>query len=226
MTPEVELGARNCEAILVKPRGVTSGWHLQQAKRLLDFDAGYHLDTILVYAAIELRCAIERYLCELLLLLRSGRVTKEDERQCRKIGGVFELIKAEDPLYRKTIEFTNIIASTLPALSKVKMVDTSRMHHFWSALSEFCHKQLDPEQTFESEHRKFQEKGFALLNDTLSYFNSSVVKGVGMMMSRSAMEPEVQRIYDGFVQGRITPSDARGMLRIAAPVLAERKGLT
>ena len=224
MTLQVEHVAMSCESILVTPRGVTSRWHLQQVKRLLDFDAGRHLDTILIYAAVELRCAIERYLCELLLLLRSGKVTKEDERQCRKIGGVFELIKAEDPHYRKTIEFTNIIASMLPALSKVKMTDTSRMHHAWSELSEFCHRQLAPEQTFESVHREYQEKGFSLLNDTLSYL-SSIFNGVGMIMSRSMMEPEVQRIYDDFVQGRITGSDARDMLRIAAPVLAARRGL-
>ena len=216
----------NSEAILTKPRGVTSAWHLQQAKRLLDYDAGRRLDTILVYTAIELRSAIERYLCELLLLLRSGQVTKENEKQCRKIGGVFELIKAEDPLYRKTIAFTNIIASTLPALSKVEMVDTSRMHHFWNELSDFCHKQLDPDQTFGSEHREFQKKGFALLNDVLSYFSSSAVKGVGMIMLRSTMEPEVQRIYDDFAQDKITASDAGGMLRIAAPVLANRRRLT
>ncbi len=58
----------NCDAILANSRRVTSAWHLQQAKRLLDFDAGRHLDTVLVYAAVELRAAIERYLaCNLLL---------------------------------------------------------------------------------------------------------------------------------------------------------------
>lgn len=213
------------DSLLTRQRGVTSAWHIQQAKRLLAFDAGRHLDTVLVYAAIELRAAIERYLCELLLILRSGRVTKKDAKQCRKIGGVFALIKAEDPLYRKTIAFTNIIASTLPALSKLEMVDTSRMQGFWNALSEFCHKQLEPELTFESPNRDFQRKGFALLNEVLAYFSDSVACGVGMLMSRRKMEPEVQRVYDDFVNGRITETDARGMLRIAAPVLAERRGL-
>lgn len=213
------------EEILTSPRGVTSAWHLQQAKRLLDFDADRHLDTVLVYAAIELRTAIERYLCELLLLLRSGEVTDEDAHQCRKIGGVFRLIKDADPLYRKTITFTNIIASTHPQLSDIKMVNTSRMQRFWSDLSEFCHKQLDPEQTFKSPGRDFQDKGFALLNEVLSFFSSSAVHGIGMMMLRSSMEPEVQQIYDDFVKDMITENDAKQMLHIAAPVLAKRRGL-
>ncbi len=64
------------------------------------------------------------------------------------------------------------------------------------------------------------------MNDVLSYFSSSIVRGVGIIMSRSKMEPEVQRIYDDFVRDKITEIDAIGMLRIAAPVLAQRRGLT
>lgn len=62
MTPNVEHETMNYEAILLPPRRVTSAWHLQQAKRLLDFDAGRHLDTVLVYAAVELRSP-ERIVC-------------------------------------------------------------------------------------------------------------------------------------------------------------------
>ena len=96
---------------LEAPREVTFDWHIVQATKLIEFDAGRELDSVLVYAAVELRAAIERYIFELLYLLKEGKLSEDEETRCRSITGIFSLMKETDPFYRKTIEFTQLIVS-------------------------------------------------------------------------------------------------------------------
>jgi hypothetical protein len=96
------------------PRKVTFEWHIVQVKNWLEFDKGRELDSVLVYAAVELRAAIERYIFELLLLLKDGKLSEDEVRRCRSITGLFSLMKETDPFYRKTIEFTRLAVAVIP----------------------------------------------------------------------------------------------------------------
>jgi hypothetical protein len=74
---------------LEAPREVTFDWHVVQATKWLEFDAGRELDSVLIYAAAELRAAIERYIFELLYLLKEGKLSADEEKRCRSITGHF-----------------------------------------------------------------------------------------------------------------------------------------
>lgn len=116
---------------LEAPRGVTFDWHIIQAKKWLEFDGGRELDSILVYAAFELRAAIERYVFELLYLLKEGKLSRDEERRCRSITGMFALMKETDSLYRKTVEFTVLVVSITPGLPEITVVDTAYLNRKW-----------------------------------------------------------------------------------------------
>lgn len=107
------------------PREVTFDWHVVQAKKWLEFDGGRELDSVLAYAAVELRAAIERYVFELLYLLKEGNLCGDEKKRCRSITGIFALMKETDPFYRKTIEFTKLVVSITPDLPEVTVVDTA-----------------------------------------------------------------------------------------------------
>ena len=64
------------DELLERQRGVTCDWHLSQARALVNFDRGRQLDSTLVYAALELRAAIEREFMELLGCL--GLVSRQE----------------------------------------------------------------------------------------------------------------------------------------------------
>jgi hypothetical protein len=49
-------------------------------------------------------------------------------------------------------------------------VDTAYLNRKWQDLSEYCHMQFRPEETFESQSRKFQKQGFALILEILQKF--------------------------------------------------------
>ena len=157
-------------------RDVTFDWHVVQVRKWLRFDGGRELDSVLVYAAVELRAAIERYVFELLYLLKEGSFSTDEEKRCRSISGIFALMKETDPFYRKTVEFTKLVAAITPGLPEVTVVDTGFLKRKWENLSEYCHMQFHPERTFRSLGKEFQKQGFALIREVLQKFGCANLK--------------------------------------------------
>ena len=208
--------------LLEDPRQVTSEWHILQAKRWLDFDAGRQLDSVLVYAAVELRLAIERTLFELLYLLKERQIADEDVKRARSLNGLQALLRETDAFYRRTIEFTHLVASVTAELPAVSAIDTAYLNRKWSELSEYCHLQFKPAEAFQSPDREFQRRGFALLQELLDRFLELRVKGSMGVLQRSSMPEETRFIYDKFVAGKIDADQAKRMLVISGPVLGQR----
>ena len=74
-------------SFLETPREVTFDWHVVHAAKWLEFDGVRELGSVLVYAAVELRAAIERYVFELLYLLKEGKFSADEgERIGERIG--------------------------------------------------------------------------------------------------------------------------------------------
>jgi hypothetical protein len=118
---------------LTQTRDVTYDWHMIQVMNWLKFDAGRELDNTLIYAAFELRLAIERYFFELLFLMKGCVLTPEEEGRCRSTGGIDALMKKTDENYRKTFEFTKIFASMQPGLPEITIADTRYLRRQWHA---------------------------------------------------------------------------------------------
>ena len=212
-------------SFLEVPREVMFDWHIVQAKKWLEFDGGRELDSVLVYAAVELRAAIERYVFELLYLLKEGKLSEDEEKRCRSITGIFALMKETDPFYRKTIEFTKLVASITPGLPEIAIVDTAYLNRKWQDLSEYCHMQFRPEETFGSQSRKFQKQGFALILEVLQKFHEWKVESNCAVLARSSLPEEVKTVYDKFVREGINTDQAKRMLILAEPALRARLDL-
>lgn len=212
-------------SFLEAPREVTFDWHIVQAKKWLEFDRGRELDSTLVYAAVELRAAIERYVFELLYLLKEGKLSGDEEKRCRSITGIFALMKEADPFYRKTIEFTKLVISIIPGLPEITSVDTAYLNRKWQDLSEYCHMQFRPEETFASQSRKFQKQGFSLVREVLEKFHEWKVESNSAVLARSSLPEEVRGVYDKFIREEIDTGQAKRMLVLMEPVLRARLGL-
>jgi hypothetical protein len=205
-------------------REVTFDWHIVQATRWLEFDAGRELDSVLVHAAVELRAAIERYIFELLYLLKEGKLSADEEKRWRSITGIFALMKESDPFYRRTIEFTRLVVSITPGLPEITVVDTAYLNRKWQDLSEYCHMQFHPEETFQSRGRKFQKQGFALLREVLQKFHEWQVESNCAVLARSSLPDEVIDVYDKFIREEVDSNQAKSMLVLMEPVLRARQG--
>ena len=210
-------------SFLEAPREVTFDWHIVQATKWLEFDAGRELDSVLVHAAVELRTAIERYIFELLYLLKEGQLSEDEVKRCRSITGIFSLMKESDPYYRRTIEFTRLVVSITPGLREVTVVDTAYLNRKWQDLSEYCHMHFRPEETFSSPGRVFQKKGFALLREVLGKFHEWTNESNCAVLARSSFPDEVRDVYDKFIRGDINHDEAKRLLLLMEPVLRARQ---
>jgi len=117
--------------ILEDPRQVSGDWHIFQAHRLLAFDAGRELDTVLVYAAVELRLAIERRMLEILLLLKDHQVSDKDIARCRSVRGMAALMEETDRFYMPTMPSPVGILFC----AAVKLADYTRAGHYLLVLA-------------------------------------------------------------------------------------------
>ena len=147
-------------SFLETPREVTFSFHIRQVKRWLEYDAGRELDSVLVYVALELRAAIERYFFDLLLILRENDISDAEAKKCRSRRGIEALMKKSDKNYRKTLQFSVILAELTPDCPPLNSVNLAKLMRYRDDLSEFCHMQFRPENTYQSEDRSFQKRGF------------------------------------------------------------------
>jgi len=211
-------------SFLEEKREVSFDWHFNRVQRWLKYDSGRKLDSILVYASVELRSAIERYFFELLVLLkRPDKLTSADEKKCQSKNGMLDLMKETEPYYRKRAAFTNLIASVTPGTPKVAIIDIGYLIRVWSELSEYCHKQLRPEVSWDSVNREFQENGFRLINEVvnqLRVWESNAVLGI---VDKESMPPEVRSVYDKYINDEIDEGQAKRMLDLMGPVLRARQ---
>jgi hypothetical protein len=212
------------DMLLERSRQVTSDWHLSQARELIAFDAGRELDTVLVYAALEVRAAIERELLELLVLCRGKNELTDDElRRAKSQQGLEALLKEADANYRVTVEFTKIAMSNDPHAPKISPIDTKFLRKSWQALSSYCHFQAKPAQAWESPNREFQKKGYSIIQQVLNRFDEWRKTGSRGVIQVSTMPQESRYIYDRFVSGKITASETRRLLDMVAPILDTRR---
>src|SRR5262245_57565577 len=96
------------EDLLTRSRSVTTEWHLDQAERLLKVAVEKQSPTALVYAALEARNGIERFVVEMSIVATGGRLTDEQIRTAQHKDGAFRLLDDAMQNSRKHLEFTNI----------------------------------------------------------------------------------------------------------------------
>ena len=210
-------------SLLEERRQVTFDWHIAQVIKWLKFDNGRMLDSVLVYASVEARCAIERYLFELLILLEHpANLTQEQERKCRSKEGMLKVMKDIEPQYMKRAIFTNLISSVASVWPKVVIIDFKFLNRMWHSLSEYCHKQLRPEESFDSENRVFQKKGFAEIRDLVDRFMKWEYAAAFGIVDKSSIPPEVWDVYEKYAKDEIDEREAKTMLDLMEPVLRTR----
>ena len=112
-----------------------------------------------------------------------------------------------------------------PGLQEIAVVDTAYLNRKWQALSEYCHMQLRPEETFRSEYRKFQKRGFTLIREVLQKFHEWKVESNCAVIARSSLPEEVRDVYDRFIREEIDVGQAKRMLVLMEPVLQARMNL-
>ena len=211
----------NAEDLLTHRRDVTSGWYFDQARALLDFAIRNLSATALVYAALEARNSLERFVLEMSIAAIDGRLTQEQVRMAQNQDGAFRLLRDAMNNYRQQIEFTNIALDLCGNPFRVAIPDITSFRRLRTDLSDYCHFQLDPIDMVGHPQSAWFSAGVARVQDALDLiFNlKSQLNGV---LQRDQMETEVRDVFDAFVGGQIDAQTTRLRLQIMQPVLEQR----
>jgi hypothetical protein len=108
---------------------------------------------------------------------------------------------------------------------EITVVDTAYLNRKWQELSEYCHMQFRPVDTFESAGREFQKQGFALIREVLQKFHEWEYESNCAVLVRSSLPGEVRDVYDKYIREEIDAGQAQRMLLLMEPVLRARRGL-
>jgi len=208
----------NLEQLLLQPRQCASEWLAMQAHQLSEIGKNSVSPTLVVFACLEARNAIEQLWCEILLLIHGGAISRQLFEQCRKRqGGFLAAIQDAEPKYRQLSKFTEI-AMNLDSCAPCEGIawDLRRLKRLWQSLSEYCHAQCIPTVTIEDS--KWISKGHELVAELFTYFRQKMSRGATAILSPDAMTYEAKMIWEDFVGNRIDEEQVRIRLRVVQPL--------
>jgi hypothetical protein len=220
--------------IIDKNRETSSSYHLRLAREWRLYGGHKQLHNPLAYSAFEFRMAIERFLFEFYYLLnkREGFGDKE----AKKASSLKNLIKAiclkvdNKEILMKRLKFNRIVAenqivngSYLRGPNLPSVFDIDLLYNYWQKLSNYCHKQLKPESTWESFGNGWVNKGYELLNEVEDYLFNIMVKNSMGWFNFDDNQDEMKTAQAEYISGKIDDDALNIRIRIMTPILEMRK---
>jgi len=126
---------------LFTERDHDSGWNVVQAATLLTTALETRSSSFVIYAAFELRMAIEQLVFTIISIAKEG-MDAETLEECRKKDGIFRILNEVSPKYSLRCRFQAAVASVCPGVPALGEWDVKSLLRHYSGLSKFCHSQL------------------------------------------------------------------------------------
>ncbi len=101
--------------------------------------------------------------------------------------------------------------------------DIGKLYKYWSGLSEYCHKQLKPEETWKSE--KWIIKGYEFLNKVEDYLWKIFANKFLAWLKVKSMPEELKNERLLFLDEKINESELKRRLEIIEPMILFRERL-
>lgn len=189
------------------------------------------LHSPLVYSAFEFRLAMERYVFEIYyFMVKDGIIidetrTKNELLEISKFSSVITLIHENSgnklKLNRAFIFNRSFVKIFIPINKSLSVPDIGKFHKFWSKLSEYCHRQLKPSKTWDSD--KWVKKGYALLNNVENYLIKISVEEKYGWVYKSTLIKDLIDLRDEFINDNtISQKSLEIKMDIMKPVLELR----
>jgi hypothetical protein len=163
---------------------------------------------------------------ELYAVMQAELPKLEDVNKIRNFGAlvskVHELAGGNAKLLYRVLRFNSIVSEfTAFVLGKTLSVpDVGKLHDFWGKTSKYCHRQISPDESWDS--ISWVQKGYKLLDEVDVYLNHLLVDHHVGSVKEKEMPPEVIKAKREFVQEKIDEQQLRTRLKIMEPVLTSR----
>ena len=211
--------------LIISERETASHYHFAVGRmwRLVGLEKKLHVP--LSYSAFEFRLAIERYLFEYFFLIRHRRgFSKKEERECssitRLIKAIYNHEGGRDKFYKR-MKFNLHCITADPNLNDSykafpngfpTLFSLDDLHSYWIKLSEYCHRQLEPEETWKSKGEVWVNNGYNLLFEIENHLSELFKTNSHCWFSIDAMEEEYKDLNDKFCSNLINEEELRNKL--------------
>jgi hypothetical protein len=180
------------------------------------------LDSTLIYCAVDLRIAIERYVFELLVGLYDFKLENAKEKRIKSLTSeIFKFVKRDFPDLPKRLMFVNHVLSVCSPELKTAIPDITWLERKRGNLSDYLHQQLRPEPNLKSMNKDFKEKGFILIKEIIERFREWLFYPT-VWMPVEKMTQEVQDLYQSYITDQIDDNAVCTQLNLMKPVLNQR----
>lgn len=196
-----------------------AGWSIVQAGTLIEEAKARHSSSLLIYAALELRLAIEQLMFTIIVVAK-GRADAATLRACRRKGGLFRVLAEITPLYGLKCKFTDVLVSHYPEIPQGAAWDVKWLRHQHAALSELCHAQRVI-RGMGSPPVQWDER-LALLEEIYGFLAAGMKKDTAVLSFKGATGPALA-LWRKFATGRITLPEVRRRFAATKTPLVSRQ---
>ncbi len=177
--------------VINEDRKLDSIYHYNSAKTWMELGENKKLHTPLVYAAFEFRCSIERIVLELFILMQFENITNENIENIKNFKSlvqlVHELAGGSKRSLAKVLTFNSIVSEFSGLQLTLSIPDVGKLQNFWHKLSKYCHCQLTPENSWDSD--EWVQAGYVLLNQVSLYIKELIIDHFFGSFSTEGMHP-------------------------------------
>ena len=202
---------------IYQKRHQDAGWFVAQANTLIKLAIEKNSNSLLLYAAVELRMAVEQLLFTIICLV-SEEVDDELLKKCRKKDGLFKTLREIEPNYTMMIRFGKILSESYPYIPEFANWDIKTLKKFHNRLSDFCHSPLVVYKIEETPNWTNETKDE--LSKIYDYLAQNMKKGTPRLEFHENT-PSVNDLFLDFINKRITEDDVRARYKIIKPYLED-----
>lgn len=196
-----------------------AGWNVVQAATLLSEAKKRRCSSLVIYAALEMRMAIEQLVFTIILLAKET-IDDATFQECRKKDGLFRILGEVSPKYSMKCRFSNVLGSFYPEIPQVAEWDVRSLKKYFLALSDLCHSQLVI-QGMEAAPEKWDSK-MALLEEVYEFLASGMRKGTSVISFKGATSHAID-LWEKYSGGQISLEDVRERFALVKPLLDSRR---
>ena len=196
-------------------RQIDPGWNVVQAATLIALAKEKKRASLLIYAGLEMRMAVEQLLFIVVTAVKEGADAATIE-ECRKKDGLFRVLKEVEPLYTLRCMFCNALSESYPQIPQIAEWDVRSLKRYYTDLSDLCHSQLavrdwDDEPTY-------WERQMGLLEEVYEFLAAGLRKGTGVLKLKE-QNPLLSQLWEDFSTKKISIADVRQRFAIIKSTL-------
>ena len=189
---------------LFMPRAQDAGWSVVQAATLLAAGTEARATSFMIYAALELRMAIEQLVFTIITIANDNE-DADILGECRKKDGLFRMLQQVSPKYTLRCKFQSAAASVMPGVPPLAEWDIKSLLRYYQELSGLCHSQLAI-RTFDEEP-EFWSGRLTFLIEVHSFLADGMRKGTAVMTFTDA-KVSIRDLWEAYASKKILLEDA------------------